>query len=448
MKKNMKTKKSNNKVLDIFSFLQNIFLNNIVTISFVILCLIGLRISGLSTAFYLNDLIARVSRNSFLILALIIPVTAGMGMNFAIVLGAMAGQAAIIAVTHWGISGLPGFLSCVILSSPLAIFLGYLTGKLLNKTKGQEMITSLVLAFFANGVYQLIFLIFIGTVIPMENEAMVLGAGVGLKNTIDLFRIKYALDNILKLPLPRTAIILSILFLIIIMVYFVFRYSRLQKNTNKITDKKDLTFYEFIKKNAGYDVKFYSVIAVIAMAWGLVIMNSNSLIKMVQVPIITSLCVAAMCLFNMFITKTKLGQDFRAVGQDAHIAGIAGINVNKTRVTAIVISTLFAAWGQLFLLQNLGTLNTYGSHEQAGMFAIAAILIGGASIEKATISQALLGAVLFHTLFIISPLAGRNLFGDAQIGEFFRAFVVYGVIGLALGAHAWQKLRKTKKMLD
>jgi simple sugar transport system permease protein len=45
-------------------------------------------------------------------------------------------------------------------------------------------------------------------------------------------------------------------------------------------------------------------------------------------------------------------------------------------------------------------------------------------------------------------LAGRNLFGDAQIGEFFRAFVVYGVIGLALGAHAWQKLRKTKKMLD
>lgn len=426
------------------SVAKNLLLNNIVTISFVILCLIGLRVSGLSTAFYLNDLIARVSRNSFLILALIIPVTAGMGMNFAIVLGAMAGQAAIVAVTHWGVNGLPGFLLCVILSSPLAILLGYLTGKLLNKTKGQEMITSLVLAFFANGVYQLIFLIFVGTVIPLKNEVIVLGTGVGLKNTIDLYRIKYALDNILKWTLPRTAIILGVLFLIIIITYFVYRYSKLRKITDKINDEKDLTFYQFIKENAGHDVNLYGIIAVIAIVWGIIIMNSNSLIKMVRVPIITSLCVAAMCLFIPFITKTKLGQDFRAVGQDAHIAGIAGINVNKTRVTAIVISTLFAAWGQLFLLQNLGTLNTYGSHEQAGMFAIAAILIGGASIEKATISQALLGAVLFHTLFIISPLAGRNLFGDAQIGEFFRAFVVYGVIGLALGAHAWQKLRKDK----
>ena len=426
------------------SVAKNLLLNNIVTISFVILCLIGLRVSGLSTAFYLNDLIARVSRNSFLILALIIPVTAGMGMNFAIVLGAMAGQAAIVAVTHWGVNGLPGFLLCVILSSPLAILLGYLTGKLLNKTKGQEMITSLVLAFFANGVYQLIFLIFVGTVIPLKNEVIVLGTGVGLKNTIDLYRIKYALDNILKWTLPRTAIILGVLFLIIIITYFVYRYSKLRKITDKINDEKDLTFYQFIKENAGHDVNLYGIIAVIAIVWGIIIMNSNSLIKMVRVPIITSLCVAAMCLFILFITKTKLGQDFRAVGQDAHIAGIAGINVNKTRVTAIVISTLFAAWGQLFLLQNLGTLNTYGSHEQAGMFAIAAILIGGASIEKATISQALLGAVLFHTLFIISPLAGRNLFGDAQIGEFFRAFVVYGVIGLALGAHAWQKLRKDK----
>ena len=82
------------KKLDFVRVFKNLLLSNIVTIIFVILCLIGLKISGLSGAFYLNDLIARIARNSFLILALIIPVTAGMGMNFAIVLGAMAGQAA------------------------------------------------------------------------------------------------------------------------------------------------------------------------------------------------------------------------------------------------------------------------------------------------------------------------------------------------------------------
>ena len=79
------------------------------------------------------------------------------------------------------------------------------------------------------------------------------------------------------------------------------------------------------------------------------------------------------------------------------------------------------------------------------MFAAAAILIGGASVSKATIGHALLGTVLFHTLFIVSPLAGRNLFGDAQIGEYFRSFVAYGVIAVALGLHAWKKLMQGRK---
>ncbi len=36
-------------------------------------------------------------------------------------------------------------------------------------------------------------------------------------------------------------------------------------------------------------------------------------------------------------------------------------------------------------------------------------------------------------------VSGNNLFGDAQIGEFFRAFVSYGVIAVALVLHAWRK---------
>ena len=33
--------------------------------------------------------------------------------------------------------------------------------------------------------------------------------------------------------------------------------------------------------------------------------------------------------------------------------------------------------------------------------------------------------------------------GSAQVGEYFRVFVAYGVIGIALALHAWQ--RQTKK---
>ena len=110
-----------------------------------------------------------------------------------------------------------------------------------------------------------------------------------------------------------------------------------------------------------------------------------------------------------------------------------------------MLSTVFAAWGQLFFLQNLGTLNTYSSHEQVGMFSIAALLVSGATVTRATVGQALLGTLLFHTLFVVSPLAGKALAGDAQIGEYFRVFVAYAVITVALVLHAWQKGRRAPK---
>jgi len=143
--------------------------------------------------------------------------------------------------------------------------------------------------------------------------------------------------------------------------------------------------------------------------------------------------------------RTKLGQQLRAMGQDPHVAAIAGIPVDRNRLIATILSTVFASWGQLLFLQNIGTLNTYSSHEQVGMFAIAALLVSGATVTRATVGQAILGTILFHTLFIVSPLAGKALAGDAQIGEYFRVFVAYAVITVALVLHAWQIARAERE---
>ncbi|MEK7317299.1 MAG: ABC transporter permease, partial [Candidatus Eisenbacteria bacterium] len=74
-----------------------------------------------------------------------------------------------------------------------------------------------------------------------------------------------------------------------------------------------------------------------------------------------------------------------------------------------------------------------------------ALLVSGATVTKATVGQALLGTILFHTLFVVSPLAGKALAGDAQIGEFFRVFVAYAVITIALVLHAWQSAKREKE---
>lgn len=405
--------------------------NNMVTILFVVLCIIGIKLSGQSISFVLTELVIRIARNSFLVLSLIIPVMAGMGLNFGIVIGAMAAQIAIIAVTHWEISGLGGFMLCVLLSTPLAIIFGYLTGVLLNKTKGQEMITSMILGYFANGLYQLLFLFLVGTLIPMKNAKLMIPGGVGIKNTVDLNGgIKYALDDIWKkngLDVLYYGVIIAV---VMILLWSIFKYVKYKNKT--------ISFYK----------REIILIVVCALLYAsLYIPYITKTLSVVSVPIVTMIIILVLCLFNVLIFKTKLGQDFRTVGQSLSVANASGINVNKTRVIAIIISTVLAAWGQLIFLQNIGTLNTYGSHEQVGMFAIAAILIGGATVSKATNKQAILGVVLFHTLFIVSPMAGKNLFDNAQIGEYFRVFVAYGVICVSLALYAWKKLVESKRDL-
>ena len=135
----------------------------------------------------------------------------------------------------------------------------------------------------------------------------------------------------------------------------------------------------------------------------------------------------------------------RAVGQDMEVSKSAGIEVNKVRIYSIVISTVLAGIGQVIYLQNLGTINTYNSHEQIGMFSVAALLIGGASVARATIPNAISGVILFHTMFVVAPRAGKELMGSAQIGEYFRVFISYGIIALVLIIYEWRRKKEKER---
>ena len=408
--------------------------DNSVPILFIIICLLGVYFSQLPAVFIVNQLLTRITRNSFLVLALVIPVIAGLGLNFGIVIGAMAGQFAILIVTHYKVAGFNGFMLSLLLSTPIAILFGILTAMLLNRTKGQEMITSMIAGFFANGVYQFILLFLVGTLIPMKNPDMILSRGIGIRNTIDLATktgIKYALDDVLKYPFFEVLVVAAIVGIIALSITY---FLKKKKGSGEVDNFKFVTLF---------------ILMALVMGTSIWVLNSNTLLKTVKLPIVTVLFIAVIWAFNELIMKTKLGQDFRTIGHDMEIAKISGINVDKTRTIAMIISTVLAAWGQIIFLQNIGTLSTYGAHVQIATFSIASILLGGASVTKATSGQAIIGLILFHTLFIVSPKAGNNLFGDAQIGEFFRAFISYGVIGVALGLHAWNKrVQAMRKHLD
>lgn len=402
--------------------IREILQKNAVTVMFVVLCIIGLICSGQTVSYVMYELFGRLSRNAFIVLALIIPIVAGMGINFAITIGAMAAQIAALWVIEWGISGLPGFLVAMLMTMPIAAFFGFLIGKLMNKMKGQEMIGGLILGYFANGLYQLLFLFIFGNLIPLKAPGLVIKGSTGVANTIDLSTdrgFKYALDGLLRVSFSTAVLIICGIIVVGAMVLFA---------RKKMEKKKAFT---------------YGGICVAAIVVAQLPFVKN-IFSMVTVPMVTFFVVGLLCIFNNALMKTKIGQQFRAVGQNRTVANASGINVDRVRVIAIVISTVLAGWGQLIFVQNMGSFQTYGAHEQVGLYAGAAILVGGASIKKATNGQALLGCILFHLLFIVAPSAGKNLFGDAAIGEYFRVFISYGVIALALVMYAWGDYKKKK----
>ena len=396
---------------------------NAVTIMFVILCIVGLAFSGQTVSYVMYELFSRLSRNAFIVLALILPIVAGMGINFAITIGAMAAQISALWVIEWGISGLPGFLTAMLMTVPIAGFFGYLIGNLLNKMKGQEMIGGLILGYFANGLYQLLFLFIFGNLIPLKAPGLVIKGSTGVANTIDLSTdrgFKYALDGLVRVDFGTGLYIFCALFVVYALVQLVLKRSSKKQSLTTVAVCAGVCLV--------YQIPFVA-----------------QMFSMVTVPVVTFLVVVLLCLFNNALMKTRLGQQFRAVGQSRTVANVSGINVDRVRIIAIMISTVLAGWGQLIFVQNMGSFQTYGAHEQVGLYAGAAILVGGASIRKATNGQALLGCILFHLLFIVAPSAGKNLFGDAAIGEYFRVFISYGVIALALVMYAWSSVSKKKK---
>ena len=92
----------------------------------------------------------------------------------------------------------------------------------------------------------------------------------------------------------------------------------------------------------------------------------------------------------------------------------------------------------IIFLQDMGHVSTYTVHRNIGFFSVAAILVGGATAAKASVKNAMLGLVLFHAMFIVSPAVGLFIFNDGNAGEYMRTFMVYGVIGVSLGLYVWK----------
>lgn len=298
----------------------------------------------------------RFIRNQILVLALVLPILAGMGLNFAVIIGAMTAQAAYLIVLNCNIEGGLGVVLALGLTILFAIGVGYILGRVMNVVKGREMVTTIVLGFLFNYIYQLIFMVGFGNVITVNNDALVLSSGEGVKNMVDLATYKSFFDNFGAV------------------------------------------------KIGGITVSFILIGIVLLMG-----------------------------ALTYYIMETPFGQQVKALGYGGQgRPENIGIEVDKTRIMVMIISTVTAGIGQFVYLQNIGSLNVYTDHLNVDTLSCAALLAGGATIREAKVRHAFLGVFLMHSLFILSPLAGQSTFSSVALGEYFRSFIVYGVIAFAL----------------
>ena len=349
---------------------------NIVPIIFIVISVSMAPLSGYTGKYLVQEIVTRLGRDTFLVLSLLIPLIAGMGINFGLALGACAGQIALILVTAWGVKGASGMFLAMLVSMPISILLGSFGGYLLNNAKGREMITSYVLGFFMIGLYQIVVLFGMGGVIPIPEpdptEPIILSRGFGVRSSIKLTGVAHSfdklIDNIFGVPIQ---------------------------------------------------------------------------IGGVEIPVFSILLVVALCLMTWWFRRTKLGQEIRAVGQDMGVSATSGINVNRTRIISMIISTVLAGFGQLIYLQNMGIMPVYAGATSVALYAAAALLVGGATASKVGIPRVIVGTGLFHMLYIIMPMASNQIFGMAAIADQFRTFISYSVVAIALVMNAWN-IKKEK----
>jgi simple sugar transport system permease protein len=145
----------------------------------------------------------------------------------------------------------------------------------------------------------------------------------------------------------------------------------------------------------------------------------------------------AFCAFLVrLFMRTRTGTALTAVGSNPDYARASGVSVDRMRTVSVVVSTVLGAVGSLVYSQSYGFAQLYLGPLLMPFAAIAALLIGGASVKKASIVNVIVGAFLFQGLLTMTPSVINSIV-KSDMSEVVRVIVSNGIILYAL-------TRKTK----
>lgn len=152
----------------------------------------------------------------------------------------------------------------------------------------------------------------------------------------------------------------------------------------------------------------------------------------VKVPTGLLLVFFLFCFLVWLFFRTKTGVAITAGGSNPEFAAASGIDINKTRIVANVLSTVLGALGIVLYSQSYGFFQLYTGPLMMAFPAVAAILIGGATAAKAEVSHVIIGTFLFQGLLTTSMPVANQLFTGTDLSEIMRVILQNGIILYAL----------------
>jgi simple sugar transport system permease protein len=145
---------------------------------------------------------------------------------------------------------------------------------------------------------------------------------------------------------------------------------------------------------------------------------------------------ALMAIIMWLFMRSRTGTALTAVGSNPDFARAGGVSVARMRIISVMVSTVYGAIGILVYQQSFGFIQLYQAPLFMAFPAVAAVLLGGASVNKATILNVVVGTFLFQSILAMTPSVINSVL-KTDMSEVIRILISNGMIIYAL-------TRKTK----
>ena len=139
----------------------------------------------------------------------------------------------------------------------------------------------------------------------------------------------------------------------------------------------------------------------------------------------------AVAFFVWLFMRTKTGTAITATGSNPEFARASGVNINRMRTISVMLSTVLGAIGIIVYEQGFGFIQLYTGPLFMAFPAVASILLGGASANKAGILNVVIGTFLFQGILTMTPPVINSVF-QTDMSEVIRLIVSNGIIVYAL----------------